>query len=168
MKERSIPKKNYFILMLLLVAVVILTFAVVSVCKGIKSSNVASGYINKYVNELSYNELDTYLVEPSSNTFVYVTYTGDEQIYKLEKNLKKIIANNELNDEFIYMNVTKEMENDNFMNELNNKFSTDKINKLPIILYFKDGVLLDVVSSNDNLFTGADFQKLLDNYEIAN
>ena len=83
------------ILIGLLIGVVILTFSIVSICNAVKNKNITSGYLNKYVSEISYKELDTYLLEPASNTFVYITYTGDENIYKLEKGLKKIINNNE-------------------------------------------------------------------------
>lgn len=168
MKERNIPKKNYFILVLMLISIVVLTFATVNIFKWIKSNNVRNGYINKYVSEITYNELDTYLLEPASNTFIYITYTGNEQVYKLEKDLKKIISNYDLTDEFIYIDVTEEMENNDFIKNINEKYSTNLINKIPVIMYFKDGVLTDVINSDDNLFTKADFQKLLDNYEIAN
>lgn len=168
MKERNIPKKNYFILVLMLICIVVLTFATVNIFKWIKSNNVRNGYINKYVSEITYNELDTYLLEPASNTFIYITYTGNEQVYKLEKDLKKIISNYDLTDEFIYIDVTEEIENNDFIKNINEKYSTNLINKIPVIMYFKDGVLTDVINSDDNLFTKADFQKLLDNYEIAN
>ena len=169
MGKRVIPKKNYYILIGLLVGVVILTFSIVSICNAIKNNNVNSGYINRYVSEISYKELDTYLLEPASNTFVYITYTGNENIYKLEKSMKKLINNYELANNFIYVDVTEEMNNKNFMDSLNTKFnSASKIEKLPVILYYKDGILTDKLESENIIFNVADFQKMLDNYEIAN
>lgn len=168
MSAREVPKKNYYILIVMLIGVVILTFAIASIVNVVKNNNVSSGYINRYVSEIAYSELDTYLVEPASNTFIYVTYTGDENIYKLEKDLKKLVNNYELANEFIYVNVTDEMVDEDFINELNDKLNiTEKISQLPVILYYKDGVLTDIVDSEENLFSVADFQKLLDNYEIA-
>jgi len=169
MGKRVIPKKNYYILIGLLVGVVILTFSIVSICNAIKNNNVNSGYINRYVSEISYKELDTYLLEPASNTFVYITYTGNENIYKLEKSMKKLINNYELANNFIYVDVTEEMNNKNFMDSLNTKFNyASKIEKLPVILYYKDGILTDKLESENIIFNVADFQKMLDNYEIAN
>ena len=168
MSKREIPKKNYYILVVMLIGVAVLTLAVASIVNAVKNNNVSTGYINKYVSEISYNELDTYLVEPASNTFIYITYTGDEQIYKLEKNLKKLVNNYELASEFIYVDVTENMIEDNFVNKLNEKLKIiNKVSKLPIILYYKDGILTELVDSEENLFNAADFQKLLDNYEIA-
>ena len=168
MSKREIPKKNYYILIIMLIGVAVLTLAISSIVNAVKNNNVSTGYINRYVSEISYSELDTYLVEPASNTFIYITYTGDEQIYKLEKNLKKIVNNYELATDFVYVNVTENMIEDNFVNKLKEKLKiSEKISKLPVILYYKDGILTDLVDSEENLFNVADFQKLLDNYEIA-
>lgn len=164
--SRVVPKKNYYILTGLIISVVILTFAIVSICNAVKNKNISSGYINRYVSEISYKELDNYLLEPASNTFVYITYTGDENIYKLEKSMKKLINTYDLASNFIYVDVTEEMFSNNFMDNLNKKFNC-KINKLPAILYYKDGVLTDKLDSENILFNVADFQKILDNYEIT-
>ena len=169
MSERVVPKKNYYILLLMILSVVIITFSIVSIVNVIKNDKITSGYINKYVSEIQYDEIDTYLVEPASNTFIYITYTGNDSVYKMEKDLKKIINNYELESNFIYVNVTEEMDDNNFINNLNENLSiTDKISKLPVILYYKDGVLTDKVEGKENIFKVADFQKLLDNYEITN
>ena len=137
--------------------------------KAVKNNNVNSGYINRYVSEISYKELDTYLLEPASNTFVYITYTGNENIYKLEKSLKKLINNYNLSNNFIYVDISEEIANNNFIDNLNKKInSNSKIEKLPVILYYKDGVLTDKLETKNVLFNVADFQKMLDNYEITN
>lgn len=167
MKERVVPKKNYYILLLIIIAVVILTFSLVSIVNAINSKKITSGYINKYVSELQYDELENYLIEPASNTFIYITYTGDEEVYNLETKLKKIINNYELQSNFIYVDATEEMVKENFYNNLNSKIGAEMVEKLPIILYYKDGTLIDSVKSSESIFTDADFQKLLDNYEIA-
>lgn len=168
MKERVVPRKNYVMLLLMVVLVVGLTFAVFNIASAIKNKKVNAGYINKYVSELQYVELDNYLVEPANNTFIYLTYTGDNDIYNLETKLKKLINNYELESNFIYVNVTEEMNNDNFINSLNDKVSANGIiEKLPVILYYKDGTLTEVLQGENNIFSVADFQKLLDKYEIA-
>ena len=58
------------------------------------------------------------------------------------------------------------MEEDNYLTRLNNAFNTDKITTVPIILYFKEGKLVDTVTRDDNnVINAGDFQKLLDIYE---
>ena len=169
MSKIVVPKKNYYILILMLIGIVVLTFSIVSIVNGIKNSNVSSGYINRYVSKISYDEIDNYLIEPASNAFIYITYTGDKTIYKLEKEIKKLINNYDLASNFIYVDVTKKMLDNDFLNQLNNKLNVEKkINKLPVILYYRDGILTDMVERDANIFNVADFQKLLDNYEITN
>ena len=169
MSARVVPKKNYYILAIMLIGVVILTFSVVSIVNAVRNNNLNSGYINRYVSEIKYDELDNYLVEPASDTFIYITYTGEKSIYKLEKDLKKLINNYELASDFIYVDVTEEMIEDNFVDSLNKKLNiTNNVKRLPVILYYKDGILTDKVEGENVIFNVADFQKLLDNYEISN
>ena len=168
MSERVVPKRNYFMLVVMVVLVIAITFAVVNIASAIKNKKVNNGYINKYVSELQYKELTNYLVEPASNTFIYLTYTGDKNVYNLETKLKKLINNYELGSNFIYVNLTEEMNKSNFIEELNEKVKAEgKISKLPVILYYKDGILMEVLEGENDLFTVGDFQKLLDEYEIA-
>ena len=57
------------------------------------------------------------------------------------------------------------MDEDNYLNRLNNAFNTDKNKKVPIILYYKDGKIVDTVTRYDNnTINASDFQKLLDIY----
>ena len=70
-----------------------------------------------------------------------------------------------LNDSFYYLNVKSIMDEDNYLNRLNNAFNTDKIKKVPTILYYRNGKIVDVVTRNDNnIINAGDFQKLLDIY----
>lgn len=169
MSKRVVPKKNYYILILMLIGVVVLTFSTVSIVNAVKNNNISSGFINRYVSQISYDEIDNYLIEPASNVFIYITYTGDESVYKLEKEMRRLINNNELVNNFVYIDVTEQMIEKDFLNELNKKFNIkEKVNMLPVILYYKDGILTDKVEGENNIFNVADFQKLLDNYEITN
>ena len=168
MNNKNIPKKNYLIMIVMIIVVVFFTFLIFSIIGSIKNKKINSGYINKYVSELQYSELDTYLVEPANNTFIYLTYTGNEDIYNLETKLKKLINSYELESNFIYVDLTDEINNNDYINEINNKVKSDKkIKALPVILYYKDGVLIDIVEGNDGIFNVGDFQQLLDKYEIA-
>ena len=155
-------------LTLLIILVIVLTLATVNIASAVKNKKINSGYINKYVSELQYDELSNYLVEPANNAFIYLTYTGDKKVYNLETKLKKIINNYELQSNFIYVNLTEQMSNNNFLKTLNEKVKApSEIKKLPVILYYKDGVLTEVLQSENEIFSVGDFQKLLDEYEIA-
>lgn len=113
------------------------------------------------------DEVPQILTEAPNDYFVLITYTGDKETQKLEKGLKEIIDKYKLSDYFYYLNIESMKKEDNYLTRLNNAFNTNKITTTPIILYFKDGKLIDTVTRVDNNpINAGDFQKLLDIYEF--
>ncbi len=134
--------------------------------KYIDSYLISSGTINLNIHNL--NEVNQVLFssETPEKYFVLISYTEDNNTYKLEKSLKKLIDDYKLNDSFYYLNVKDIMKNTTFLSDLNKTFKTDKITTIPTILYFENDELVDVVKRvDDNMINAGDFQKLLDIYE---
>lgn len=105
--------------------------------------------------------------EAPSDYFVLISYTKNQATYDLEKGLKPLIDNYSLSDHFYYLDVTNIREEDNYLATINNAFNTDLITAVPIILYYHDGKLEDVVLREDgNPINAGDFQKLIDIYDI--
>ncbi len=112
-------------------------------------------------------EVDSILKEAPNEYFVLISYTKSQDTYNLEKGLKPIIDDNNLADRFYYLDVSSIKDEDNYIERINNAFDTDKIEKVPTILYYRDNTLIDVVTRVDNNpINAGDFQKLLDIYEI--
>lgn len=126
---------------------------------------ISSGTINLEIKNL--DEINQILLEaPPTEYFVLITYTGNEDTYNLEVDIKDIIDEYKLSDSFYYLNIENIMEQDNYLTRLNNAFNTDKISTVPIILYYKNGELVNTVTrDDDNIINAGDFQKLLDIYE---
>ena len=132
--------------------------------KYMNSYLISSGTINLEMKNL--DEVKQILTEAPNEYFILITYTGDKDTYTLETGVKKIIDEYALSDSFYYLNIESIMEEDNYLTRLNNAFNTDKITTVPIILYFKEGKLVDTVTRDDNnVINAGDFQKLLDIYE---
>ena len=124
-----------------------------------------SGTVNLEIKNLS--EVDQILSETAKDYFVFITYNDNKDTYSLEEGLKDIIDKYKLGDKFYYLNATELMNDDNFIANLNTTFKTDKITKIPTILYFSDKKLVDYVHRADgNCIKAGDFQKLIDIYEI--
>ena len=133
--------------------------------KLMKSYLMTSGTINLEIKNL--DEVSYYKTEAPSSYFVLINYTGNKDNYELEKGLKSIIDTYKLNDEFYYLNVESIMDEDNYLTRLNTAFDTDIIKTVPIILYYKDGEIVDTVKRLDSkTINPADFQKLLDIYDF--
>lgn len=156
MKSKEISKKNYLILFLMVVAVVIITLFIFDINNSYKNNNESNLF--NYVNKVSLNDMENILQEPSSELFVFITETGNEDVYKLENNLKKLIKKYNLRDNFIY---TDQL---NDLNTLNETLESN-IKRIPSLLYFRNGILEKAIESDIDDFS-KDFEKLLKDYEV--
>ena len=127
-------------------------------------------YISKYVSSIKYQDLKSAIVEFSSNTMLYISYTGNENVYDFESDIKPLITKYELTNSFVYVNVTDKMHKDGFLNNLNNVLSLkdNTIKKLPAIIYYKDNIAVDYIDSSNHTLNKGDFAQLLDKHEISN
>ncbi len=159
--KNSVPRKNYIALVIMIIAVVILTFLIFGLNKKYNNKKLEKSNFDNYVNKVSLEEISDILNEPSSELFIFITKTGDEQIYNEEGKLKNIIKKYDLRDNFIYIDYTDYDD----LKELNDKFKTE-INTIPALLFYRNGALEKVVESKDVVLS-SEFQKLLDEYEIS-
>ena len=150
-------QKNILIIVCIVLALILVIFYGYRVNKLKETDTLSksylldSGTVSLEIKNL--DEVNQILAESPTEYFVLISYTGNKDTYKLENGLKRILDKYKLNDSFYYLN------------RLNNAFNTDKIKKVPTILYYKNGKIVDVVTRNDNnIINAGDFQKLLDIY----
>lgn len=162
-------QKNILIIVCIVLALILVIFYGYRVNKLKETDTLSksylldSGTVSLEIKNL--DEVNRILAESPTEYFVLISYTGNKDTYKLENGLKRILDKYKLNDSFYYLNVKSIMDEDNYLNRLNNAFNTDKIKKVPTILYYKNGKIVDVVTRNDNnIINAGDFQKLLDIY----
>ena len=168
-KSRISPKSIYIIIgvILVLILVGIYIYRIQAIREEEKLSTsylLSSGTVSLEIKNL--DEVSQILSESPTEYFVLITYTGNEDTYVLEEGIKPIIDDYKLSDSFYYLNIESIMDSDNYLTRLNNAFNTNEITTVPIILYYRDGVLVDIVTrDDDNVINAGDFQKLLDIYE---
>lgn len=158
---RVVPKKNYYILTLLIFMVVVVTFLIFDISDKYQDSKLDTNYLSGYLNEVNEEEIDNVMSETTTDFFVLITKSGDEEVYKFETQLKKIIKKYDLRDNFIFINYTENTD----LDSLNNKFKSD-IKSIPAILYFKNGEFVKSIDSSEDMLKSSDFDKLLEEYEI--
>lgn len=159
-------KNNYIKLLLLIVAVVFVTIVVCNLYKNYESNKLSDGYISKHVSSIKYSELKNTLLELSGDDLLYFTYTGDKDIYKLEKKLENIVDENELEDKFIYVDMKSDNVNYKELNNLLN-INNNFITKLPAILYYKDGEPIEYIDSSHGLIKASSFDQLLEKNRLG-
>lgn len=172
-KQKKIPSKNYIYALLILVggiALFLYIFEWVSVKKEEKLMNsylITSNTIDSNIKD--FDSLNQILKETSSSYFIYLSYTGDEDVYNFEKELKRVIDNYNLSDSFYYMDLTEIKENnENYLNEIKNKLNIKDIERVPALIYVHKGKIeksniLDGI--NNTMLKVADIENLLDIYE---
>ena len=159
--ERVVPIKNYIYLLIMIIVVVSLTFLIFNINKNYQTEKLETSYLANYLTVVKTEELSNILSEPRSELFIFVTKTNDENIFNLEKDLKKIIKKHDLRDNFILLDYTDESN----VEELNKILKSD-IETIPAIIYIKNGEFIKSIDSKESLLKSSDFEKMLDEYEV--
>lgn len=171
--ERFIPIKNYIIAVGIVIAAVLLTIYGFSWYNVLKENRVSQSYLVKskvISNEIqSLEEVNAIFAEVPDEYFIYISYTGSEEIYNTEKQLKKVINDYELNDKIYYLNITSIKDDKDYLDKINNALKLEeKVTQVPTVVYIKEGKVVDIITRNDdNMMNVGDFQKLLDIYYVA-
>lgn len=167
--NKYFPVKNYIYGLLIFLAIILLAWYAISWYKVKQTEKLMTSYLvasNTITYEIKdLNEIVQVLKESPSEYFVYISYTNDEEVYKLEKKLKKEIDNYGLKDEFYYINITEYLDDEEIYTKLNNAFNTTQIKNVPCLLYFKNNQLEKVIINKSKVFEASDFSKLLQEYE---
>lgn len=171
--ERFIPLKNYVITFVLIVGVIALVWYGFCWYKVIKEDKLSTSYLIK--SKITSNEikglegLDDVLTEAPSTYYLYISYTGSEKIYDMEKDLSKLINQYKIGDEVYFLNITDIKDKEDLIENLNKTLNLEnkKIKQVPTIIYYADGKVIDIVEKeNNNIMKVGDFQKLLDRNRI--
>ena len=117
-KKREVPLKNYIIGLLIIIAVFLVTWYAKKTYEISMQNKLSQSVLSRVVGEIKYDETDNVLLEKSANYFIYISYANDKKTYDLEKQIKSTISKYEIQDNFYYLNVTDEMEKDNFIEKL--------------------------------------------------
>lgn len=160
--KRVVPKKNYLYLLIMIVMVVIVTFVIVDISEKHQARKLDKSYLYEYVNEVTVDEVKNILTEPSSEMFILVTKVNDENVYNFEKDIKKVIKNRDIRDNFIYIDYT---DNEDDLESLN-KVLGSEISSLPAIIYYKNGQVVTSIDSSERMINAGDYEQLLDSYEV--
>ena len=136
---REIPKKNYFILFIVIVLSLLIAFYFRKWYKAYEDSYLSKSIVGNYLFEINYKELDNYLVENQS-AIIYVSKVGNEKIRNFEKKFINAINQNDLKNKILYLDLS------NYKGDTNDKYTINDINitSVPNISVFENGKLDDI------------------------
>ena len=144
-EEKIIPFKNYIFLAIVLIISVIIVIYFYMWYGELYTNKINAPIMDKYLNVINYNELDTYLVENKS-VIIYVSVLQDNKIKKFEQNFINVIEDYSLNNKILYLDLTEQYKNKKLYNSIATKYN---LLDMPCIIIFNDGIVLDVYSIED-------------------
>lgn len=171
--DRYVNPKNYLYALLILVGGILLVLYIFEWYQVKKEEKLMNSYlitsktINSKIDDLS--SLEQIRQETPSSYFIFLSYTGDEEVYNLEKNLKRVIDKYKLNDMFYYVDVTNLMEQETYLDNIENSLDIQELVRTPAIVYVHEGKILE-----SNILDGVgntslkveDLENLLEIYEF--
>lgn len=122
---------------------------------------------------VSYNNAKEYFSGLTGDYYIYIGYNDNKDVYNLEKKLRTVIKNYNLEDKFYYININNLKNDSNVVEEVNAYlgYRDARVSQVPTIIYVnKNNVVKieNIVARDDNnLMTVGDFQKILDINEIS-
>ncbi len=148
---RVIPRRNYLILGALIVVTLFLLFYFYMWVDAYNETKLNRPILDKYMEVINYNELNNYLVE-NPNTIIYVSVLEDETIREFEKQVKAAYKKQEVDREVLYMDITDQISDKNYHNEMVNKYAVGSLNmtNVPLVVVFENGNIREIYNiSND-------------------
>lgn len=146
--KREIPKKNYIIVGLIAIIVVVLVLYMAKLYNSVNINNKTS-IMGNYLFNVTTNELDSYLLE-NPNIIIYWANSEDITNNSFEKELKKYIIKHDLQKNFVFVNTNSISEEE--INNISKKYLNDELkNKnidlktIPNILVVEEGKIIDVL-----------------------
>lgn len=132
---REIPKKNYLILIVLFIAVVIMTFVAINFYNN-NNKVVNDSKMKDILNIIKYDEIDTYISE-YPNVIIYVNDSSIDNS-ELEDKLKDIINNNNISQSFIYLERNEDVVKKYELSDNN-----------PVFIAYKSGKVSEIYSREE-------------------
>lgn len=158
---KKIPKKNYIYVTILSLFTIILTFYL----SNLYLVNKRSENKISFVSEIKENELKSYLDE-THEIIIYMSESKNKENDKLEEELKKYTQKNNLEDKYLYLDlsmVSSNFYNEFYVNYINEAYKGNFEIKDPTIIYIKNK---KVESYNNNIKDINDVKKFFYENEV--
>lgn len=149
-EKRVIPVKNYIILVILFVAIVALVFYLCDLYHVYDAHQREIPVIRDTLSEIQPDELEHYIME-NPTTVIYMCTAFDEKCRDYEKDLKKLVEKEELQESIIYVNLSN-VDQTEFVDKFNARFPYRITLKkqYPAFVVFEDGEVRSILQADKN------------------
>jgi len=153
---RVIPKRNYIILLGVIVGSFLLLYYFYKWFDTYEESKLNMRILDSYMQVINHNEIDDYVIE-NPNAIIYVSMLQDKDIREFEIKFKQKYKERLVEKEILYLDMTNV--NKEHINILKNKYYYNNLNigDIPCLLVFNNGLIDSIYSVRDNNY---DIEKL--------
>lgn len=146
---RKIGLKNYIILAIIFIVVTLVSLYLSSVYKVYEQSKREIPVIRGTLSEITTEEVDHYISE-NPTSMLYVCTASDSRCRSFEKELKKLVEREELQEELVYLNITEEEKN-SFHEEFNEKYKSrfKLTSSYPALIVFDEGKVTHMLQEKE-------------------
>ena len=165
MATKTIPTRNYLIVIGMIVLIITACFAVFNLYNIYQENKITKSVLSK--NAVKFEDLSEITKEMSADTFLIIGYTKNSKIYQNEKEIKQLLNKNNLLDNVLYLDATDKMVEENFVDELNNTLGLkdeNKIKSIPALVFYSKNEVTYVKSES---VTKDDIAQIIDMYNLA-
>ena len=165
MSTKTIPKKNYLILIGTILLIISACFATFNLYNIYQETKIKKSVLDK--NSIKFEDLSEITKDMSANTFLIIGYSKNSKIYQNEKEIKSLLKKNNLLDNVLYLDVTDLKDDENLINNLNEKLQLEdsyKIKNIPAVIYYNENKVTYV---KDGSVTKDDIAQIIDMYSLA-
>ncbi len=166
---KNVKPKSYFVLGLIIVATIIVSFYLFSWYKHYNDNKLSNSVISDTLMEVKYDDLDSVLRERDF-LIVYMCTTSEKMCRSFEAKFKDYVANNNLNDDIVYLSLGFKNDENDYSIKIYDRYKginlVKKINKYPTLLVFKSGEIIDILSSSDKVLSLSQIDDFLKGYEL--
>lgn len=169
MKNKKNRIKNHYILILgVCVLIVCAIFSAISVFNKVEKDDVNKSPLA--TNEILYTDIKNALKEINADTFLVISYTGDIQVHKNEKEIEKYLKKINLLDNVMYLDMKEYINDENCLTNLNKILglkNDEEVHALPAVVFYKNGIVESVSNSTNGNLEKSIFKNYIDQNGLA-
>lgn len=142
---RKVPLKNYIIMSIILIAIVITTIFLANIYNN---RFTKTSIMYNYLSEIKKKDIDTYLLE-KPNIILYVSDKYDISNEKIEEKIKNNIIKYNAKEYFVYLDLNDN--NKDFIDTLNKKYNGHINKQIPLIIIIEEGKIINTYYELENV-----------------
>ena len=166
--EKIIPKKNYIIVAIMFLAVVILVVYLCGLYHVYDEHQREIPVIRGTLSEILPDELDHYIME-NPTTVIYMCTASDSICRDYEKNFKKLIKQDDLQESIIYLHLSS-IDQEEFVDTFNRTYpyKNSLTKHYPALVSFEDGEIEGILQGTSNQeLTISKTEQFIDMHQIT-